>query len=435
MRRFVPVILLFVTACEEPERAATRAKVQTTIDHVAQGRLDLAAGRADAAVAQFKKAISVSPEDASLYLLLADAYRLAGNEAGATLTLKQAESVSGIADPSVRRQRADLLRKMHQTKAAIVELSSLRDADLLTDTELIDLARMLAYAGRISEAFSTIERIQVHSPDDPDAKTMEAEILFLKGDVVLAAKVMDRVINENPELTSARLLRARYFLNEKQVTAAENDLQMIDAREAKRADVLSLKARVLNEQGRTDEASALVEHVVEEDPKDADALALLAEIRLLQDRGGEAQVLIDRILAMEPGWPRALYVRGRAYELQRRYEEALGDYQAALRNDGNFAPALGGLWRVHEKLGNKPDAIAALEQLYFQNEITFDEKIQLARYYAETWANVERGEKIVAEALKKDPKNPEYLALKKKLAKGAAPKKKQGIQIIRAKRR
>ncbi len=432
MRRLTCLALaLLCAACEEPERAATRQKVQSTIDFVAQGRLDLAAGRPEAAAQQFKKAISETPEDASLYLLLAEAYRLAGNEAGATLTLKQAETVSGVADPSVRRQRAELLRKMRQMTAAIAELKRLRDDDLLTDAEIIDLSRLLAHAGKIDEAFKTLEIIQLRAPDDAEAKTMEAEILFLKGDVVLAARLMDRVLTENPALTSARLLRTRYFLNEKQFASAEQDLLMIDARDGRRAEVLSLKARVLNEQGRTDEAAALVEHVVEEDPKDADALALLAEIRLIQDRGGEAQMLIDRILAMEPRWPRALYVRGRAFEQQHRLEEALRDYQAALVNDANFAPALARVWRIQEKLGNKADAISALEQLYFQNDITNEEKVQLARYYADTWSNVDRGEKIINEALRKEPKNAEYIAIKKKLAKGATPKKKPGIQIIR----
>ncbi|MGV3619970.1 MAG: tetratricopeptide repeat protein [Archangium sp.] len=432
MRRLTALLLaLLAFSCEEPERAATRQKVQTTIDHVAQGRLELSNGRPEAAIKEFKAAISTTPEDASLYLQLAEAYRMSGNEAGATLTLKQAESVSGIADPSIRRQRADLLRRMHQTRAAIAELKSLRDEDLLTDEELLDLSRLLAHAGKIDEAFHTIEKIQERSPDDPDAKTMEAEILFLKGDVVLAARLMDRLIAENPRLTAPRMLRARYFLNEKQSASAEQDLQFIDARDAKRADVLSLKARVLNELGRVDEAASLVEHVVEDDPKDADALALLAEIRLLQDRGGDAQVLIERILAMEPSWPRAIYVRGRAYEQQGRFEEALSDYQLALKNDGNFAPALTRIWRVYDKLGNKPDAISALEQLYFTNESTLDEKVQLARYYADTWANVDRGEKIINEVLKKDPKNPDYLAIKKALAKGTVKKKKPGIQIIR----
>ena len=84
-------------------------------------------------------------------------------------------------------------------------------------------------------------------------------------------------------------------------------------------------------------------------------------------------------------------------------------------------------------------SIDTLELLFFHNDIDSEEKIQLARYYAETWANVERGEKLVNEALKKDPKNPELLKLKAKLVKGNTGKKKSGggggIQIIKGKGR
>ncbi|MDP1824846.1 MAG: tetratricopeptide repeat protein [Archangium sp.] len=428
---------LSLLACEEASKAQERKKIERTVDFVAQGRAEMSAGRPESAVHEFKKAISASPEDVSLYLLLAEAYHASGNEAGATLTLKQAESISGVKDPSIRRQRAEMLLKMHQVKAATAELMSMRDDDLLTDTEILDLCRLLAHAGKINEAFKTLERIQTRSPDDVEAKTMEAEILFLKGDVLLAAKLMDRLLAETPSLTSARLLRARYFLNERQLEQAEQDVSMVDPRDAKRTDVVTLRARVLNELERSDEAAALLERLVDENPKDAETLALLAETRLLQGKGGDAQVLVDQILAMEPRWARALYVRGRALEQQDRLDEALNDYQSALLTDASFVPALKRIWRIHDKKGNKAEAIDTLEMLFFQNDIDNEEKVQLARYYSETWANVERGEKLINEALRKDPKNADYLKIKAKLAKGNQGKKKKsgGIQIIRGKGR
>jgi tetratricopeptide (TPR) repeat protein len=435
MRRLTVLLVaaLSLAACEEAQKTQERKKVETTIDHAARGRAELSAGRPEAAVKQFKQAISASPEDASLYLLLAEAYRASGNEAGATLTLKQAESVSGVTDPSIRRQRAEMLLQMRQVKAALAELTAMRDEDLLTDAEILHLCRLLAHSGRIDEAFTTLEKIQLRAPDDPEAKTMEAEILFLKGDVLLAAKLMDRLLAENPSLTSARLLRARYFLNEKQLEQAEQDVSMVDPRDEKKSEVVSLRARVLNELGRSEEAASLLERIIEADPKDADALALLAETKLLMGKGGEAQVLVDRILSMEPRSARALYVRGRALEQQRRLDDAITDYRSALMSDSNFTPALKRMWRVYDKQGNKPEAIDALEQLFFLNDIEADEKVQLARYYSETWANVERGEKLIAEALRKDPKNKELLKIKAKLAAGNAGKKKKtsGIQIIR----
>ena len=75
--------------------------------------------------------------------------------------------------------------------------------------------------------------------------------------------------------------------------------------------------------------------------------------------------------------------------------------------------------------------------LFFHNDIDAEEKVQLARYYAETWANVDRGLKLINEALRKDPKNAEYLKIKARLAKGGAKKPSGGggIQIIRGRGR
>ena len=158
--------VLGLVACEESQKAQERLKIEATVDFVAQGRAEMSAGRPDSAVHEFKKAISTTPEDVSLYLLLAEAYHASGNEAGATLTLKQAESISGVKDPSIRRQRAEMLLKMHQVKAATAELTAMRDEDLLTDSEILDLCRLLAHSGKINEAFKTLERIQARSPDD-----------------------------------------------------------------------------------------------------------------------------------------------------------------------------------------------------------------------------------------------------------------------------
>lgn len=434
MRRLTVLLVgaLALLACEEPQRAEERKRVTTAIDHVAQGRAALSAGKAEVAVREFKQAISTTPEDASLYLLLAEAYRAAGNEAGATLTLKQAENVSGVQDPAVRRQRADMLLKMRQAKAAIKEYGAMRDEDLLTDEEILRLCRLLAHEGRIAEAFKTLERIQLRAPDDLEAKTMEAEILLLKGDVLLAARLMDRLLAGSPSLTSARLLRARYFLNERELDKAEQDVTMVDPRDEKRTDVVSLRARVLNELGRAEESASLLSRLLGENPKDPEVMALLAETKLQLGKGSEAQVLVDRILTMEPRSAGALYVRGRAQEQQGRLDDALKDYRAALLATPGFAPALKRLWRLYDKKDDKPAAIEALELLFFQNDLDAGEKVQLARYYSETWANVERGEKLIAEALRKEPSNKDYLRIKAQLAKGDVSRQKPpAIQIIR----
>jgi len=431
MRALVVVMAVAVCACEEPQKAEQRQKVQTASSLLADGRAEMAKGRPEKAIPIFKQAISLQPDDISLYLNLADAYRVTGNETGAALTLKQAEQVGGQ-DPSLKRARADLFLKMHDTRSALIELTALRDLDLMTDGELRDLSLLLAHVGRIDEAFKTLERIQTRSPDDPEAKVVEAEILLTRGDELLAAKLMDRLLTETPALASARVLRARYFLANGKPDLALQDLDMLAGDDATTTPVVALRARVLVALGRNEDADALLTKIVSERPKDPEVMALLAEIKLAEGQSGDALLLVDQVLAAQPKWARALYVRGRAMEEQGNEAQSVSDYEAALKTDPNFAPALARLWRIYEKRKQKADAMLALERMLYLGEITADEKVELARHYADTWANVERGMKLIDEALRRDPKNADYLKIKKKLQGGSAPtKKKSGIIIMK----
>lgn len=432
MCRTLFVALLALAACEEPQKAEQRKKVESASSLLAQGRAEVAKGRPERAVPLFKQAISQQPDDISLYINLAEAYRASGNETGAALTLKQAEQVGG-SDPSIKRARADLFLKMHQVNAAVTELIALRDLELLTDAEILDLTRLLAHAGRIEEAFTTLGKIQARSPDDPEAKVAEAEVLLARGDELLAAKLMDRLLEENAGLASARVLRARYFFANAQPELALQDLDFLAGDDAKEVPVVALRARVLNDLGRNEDAATLLEQIVAERPKDSEVLALLAETKLLMGQSGDALMLVDQVLSDQPKWARALYVRGRAMEEQENEAQAATDYEAALKTDPNFAPALSRLWRIYDKRKQKADAMNALERLFFLNEISAQEKVALASHYADTWANVERGNKLIDEALRREPKNLEYLKIKKKLKGGTTPKKKPGIIIMKHK--
>lgn len=418
-------------ACKDAATAEAERHVATAGELVAEGRTELARGRYDKAIAAYKQAISEQPDDVSLYPQLAEAYQRSGNEAGAILTLKQAEAKGGKADPSLQRARADLYLKMHQPQNAITEFLALRDAELLTDGEILNLARLLAHSGRVQEGFDTLAIVQKRAPDDPEAKTAEAEILLAKGDDVGAGRLMDRLLAEQPTLTGARLLRASFFLKSGRADLAEKDLAFIGPEDSKRADVVTLKSKALRELDRTEEAAKILEPLVEENPKDADLLALLAETRLAQNKPADAQALVEKALSVQPKFARALYVRGRALEAQRDLGAATSDYEAALKSDPAFTEPLSRLWVLYEQRGDKGEAMVVLEKLLLLNEAKAGEKVALARFYADTGANVERGKRLIDEQLKKDPKNPEYQKIKQRLLKLSAREQGTGIIIMR----
>jgi tetratricopeptide (TPR) repeat protein len=434
--RLILALLLSAAICTKPDQKAQDARLNAAASKLSLARAEMKQGRFDTAIRMLTSATTDTTTDVNLYVTLAEAYRLSGNEAAAVLTLTQAQAVCGRDDPSLRRTRADLCLQMHQYACAIAEFSALRDAELLTPAEVLDLARLYARSGRIEEAMRTLEVVQVRDPDNAEAKTVEAETLLLRGDEYLAANLMDRLLNENPELFEARLLRARYFMSVGLYEIAEKDLSMVSRANESRPEVVSLKARVLTKLGRYEDAAALLEPQVQESRLDAGLLALLAEVRVNQKQYEEALKLVSQALVIRPKLARALYVRGRISEEQGRLRQAEADYVAATESDPRFAPALARMWPVYAKRDEKGNAIAALEKLFFMNEAGPDEKIALARFYADAGINLERGAKIVEEALKRDPQSTELKALRARLVKQARPEnaRKGGIEIWKPRR-
>jgi tetratricopeptide (TPR) repeat protein len=308
--------------------------------------------------------------------------------------------------------------------------------------------------------------VQSKKPDDPDAKVAEAEILLVKGDEVFAAKLMDRLLQENPQLTSARLLRARYFLTNGYADMAdqdlgqigpegqkdpdvvlmkartngyadmaEQDLGQIGPEGQKDPDVVLLKARVLNALKRYEDAAALLQPLVDRDPRDSELMCQLAETKLLAGHAEEAQTLVDQALAQRENFPRALYVRGRAFEEQKDKRGAFDNYLFALKTDPNFPPVLSRIWRIYREQDRKAEAMAALEKLLFMKEASPEERRALAELYAETGLNLDRGKKLVDELLKQTPNDQELKDLRKDLGRTDKPKAAPGVQIIRKKKR
>lgn len=428
--RLVALCSVWILACPEERKVEEERRVRTTAQILSEGRAELAKNRPDRAVPFFKEAINTSPGDVDPYIQLAEAYRLAGNEPGAILTLKQAEEVAGGNDPSLKRARADMHLKLHQFKAAITEFVALRDMGILTDDELRMVALLLAHDGRVADAYATIDPILRRSPDDPPTKTVEAEILLVEGKELEAAKLMDALITATPDLTPARILRARYFITNVQLEAADQDLLAVKAADQKSLEVVTIRSRVLNALKRHDEAGKLVEPLLEEDPRNPVLLSLLAETRLLQERGVDAQVLIDKALGENAKFAPALYVRGRSLELGGNVDAAVSDYETAIRSDPTYAPPLGRLWGLYLKRKETGEAMSTLERLLFMGEATAREKIELVKLYTDTGANLQRAKTLVTEALRREPKNGEYLKLKARIDRALAPKQ-PGIIIMK----
>jgi tetratricopeptide (TPR) repeat protein len=395
-----------------------------------EGEALLGSGEPEQAARAFEAASGLMPDNPEPLLLLAEARRREGNAGASILALKRAMLLNPGQAPEIKRKLAERHEEDGRARDAIAVLLELREADELRDLDVLRLARLQTREGQHKEAFQTLERIQRDRPDDVDAKVVEAEILLLKGDELLAAKLMDKLLEQTPTHTEARLLRARYFLNSGYPQEAEKDLARVTAQDAGRLDVVTLRARVLTLLGRHAEAEAALTRLVEAYPRDPDALAQLAETKLNMDQHAEAQQLVDKALGFRPRFARALYVRARALEAQGNPKGAEESYRYALTSDPGFAPALSRMWRLHEQASRRTEAMNTLEKLLFMGEASLEEKAALAGMYASSRTQVERGRKLIEEALRHEPGNEAYLATREALLKAAPPKQRGGGPVI-----
>jgi predicted Zn-dependent protease len=147
------LVLAWVAGCKDPEQQNQEIKQRSATDSIARGRTALAEGKSEDAVKFFKEAANNQPGDPMIYLLLAQAEKADGNDTAAVLAIKQAEENGAKNDPSVKRERAELYRRMGQTKEAIETLKELRDDKRLTDGEVLLLAQLQAHSGDSEGAY------------------------------------------------------------------------------------------------------------------------------------------------------------------------------------------------------------------------------------------------------------------------------------------
>lgn len=435
LRLTAALALLLPAACKDPETAAVQTRTETYASRMAEGRTLMAANQPERAARAFRAAASMSRENVEPLLLLAEAHRAAGNDGAAILALKEAEAITPGDDPAVQKQMADLYLSQGHTSEAIATLKGLLASRALTHPEILALARLQARSGDPVGAFQSLEPIQSEDPDDPEAKTVEAEILLMKGEELLAARLMDRLIEENPGLIEARLLRVRYFLNSGYTEVAEQDISSLTGKEARRPEVVLMRARILMRLEKHEEAAELLTQFMEENPDNLDALGQLAEAWLNLGKTAVAKELVDKVLRIRSRFPRALYVRARILELHGDKQGAEENYRYALTADPHFAPALSRVWRMQQEANQWQESRLTLEKLYALGEASLEEKVALAQQYADSRTHLERGLKIVDELLQREPGNPQYVALKAALTPARTKKKSSGPIILRGGRR
>lgn len=195
------------------------------------------------------------------------------------------------------------------------------------------------------------------APGDAAAQAALAHAYLLLGEGLAAQGALDRALAAGAPPAALRAARAEALLLQRDPAGALALLGDDGTPVAIRA-----RARALAATGEQARAAALLERLAAATPRDAVAWRDLARVRL--DRGdvGGAALAGQRALALAPRDPAALVLRGELVRSQYGLVAALPWFEAALRRDAYYHPALIEYAGTLGDAGRHADSVAAAQR-------------------------------------------------------------------------
>ncbi len=336
------------------------------------GRILLATGQQDAAVACFQELVRAAPEEAQAWHGLADALTVLrrhaeGRDAAAravalhpqdaVIAMRHAAFLLALEDgPAAEREarRAieldpaaegaylvliDALRRQHRERDAISEARSALDGLAGGMNLALRLGRMLLDRKDPDGAAEAFARVTAMANAPRHAWIGHAEALEAAGRTAEAEAAARTGLAAQPEARELRALLGQLLLGRGEVEAARDALAEAIEEEAGSLAVSLAMADAWLRQGRRREALQLLHAAVAAAPGHAEAEIRLGQLLLDDGRHDEGAALFERVTAAAPDLPAAWIGLSDAERLRKRVKPALEAYRRAVAA-GADAPAI-----------------------------------------------------------------------------------------------
>jgi tetratricopeptide (TPR) repeat protein len=278
--------------------------------------------------------------------------------------------------------------KQEQEKLKLIDELNLNIVSL-TNIDLLYKADMLINLSDYDAAAAILEQVLTTEPEN-DLAHYQLAICYSKGaDPARAIAPFREAIRINPN-------NSVYYSN---LAAAYLNLPQEDNEEAIRLCETAIRLDSLNYSAYNNIAAAMVNqerfeeaipwclHALRLDPERSNARHNLASCYLKTVRHAEAQAQIDLLLAERPRDGNIQLLQASAFDLQRKYPEAIAAYKKAIQLDEANPRAYDQLARcliasVKELDDNDPACRQALDEAnqYFQQALTIDPDYSLSLF-------------------------------------------------------
>ena len=275
----------------------------------------------------------------------------------------------------------------------------------------LELAKLAALQKDEKKAAALVEEVIAADSANPDALLMRAALHLDKREADAAIADLRVVLGANPRQDQALVMLAKaYQINGNAELAESNLRQALDINPGNLEAAVPVAAKLLKAR-ELDRAEAILDAALKSHPDDPLALQLLAQARVFRSDWEGAQTLATQLGRQAKGSAAGHYVSGEIFAIQKNYDQAIKQFQAALQERPDFPEAIDALVQVYNAKGERAQLKAYFTAFIANHPKIIAGHIALAFSHA---ANKEWDEatRILQNALRTDPKSsPAYQAL------------------------
>ena len=321
--------------------------------------------QADKAEKALRDAIQIDPEDETRYLLLTE---FLATRKGPEVAEKELLSVAQ-SRPKAYKLRFGLAKlyqamnspeKQRQIYLDIIDRDKTGPEGLKARNQL---AEVEARAGKREAAEKLIAEVLKENPRDSQALLLRGKMSLVNGDAKDAIVDFRSLLKEQPDSVEFLGLLAKAHLTNKEPELAGEIFNNAVAKFPDNPNVRMARADFLAATQDYDGALKEIDAVVAADPQNLRALQAKAETEVARKNWSAAEGAMAKFKAAAPEQPIGYYRLGLIYQAQKKYEQALTEFETALSKAPGTTEPLAAIVNVLVVQGKADKAVARIGQV------------------------------------------------------------------------
>ena len=352
------------------------------------------------AIAELNELVKHDPNNVRAYIEIGWIYYADKNLKAAEDSFRKAIAADPKS-PGGRVALAQLYVRTGEQKRAEEELILATKADPENEQLLNVLGNFYTTTGQFDDVEKIFQDLLIKKPDSTVAKKRLAELYVTKNDLKRAKPLIEQILKANADDSDGRFYRGRVYLAEKKFAEAYEDLNLatrlspqfaaghfylgiVNASLAKTAEAKKSYTRATElapnwvlphitlaqlylVSGDHDFALAEAEKVLKIQNNNLAALLVVAGSRLAKGELEKSQAIYKAIQNAQPNNEAAAFNLGSIYRLQKKYPQAITEFEKVLGRNPDHVDALIGIARSEVLRGNSN---AALDRVKGQLAVT-----------------------------------------------------------------